>query len=136
MILEIPCRLVYLRVLKSHGNVKAKTRGITITSQLFKQTSNDFVNTHYRDLHFLEFNLHSVGFICFERERQRRSLVFSNIFISINSADICIQKRHQYFSHELYLLLEITIVSKCCALYWLHRFVPWFRSLQSLNCDT
>ena len=29
--------------------------------------------------------------------------------------------------------LEITIVSECCALPWLQRSIPWFRSLHSLN---
>ena len=38
--------------------------------------------------------------------------------------------------HIWLYILETTIVIECCASYWLHRFVPWFRSLQTLNCDT
>ena len=36
---------------------------------------------------------------------------------------------------KYHILLEITIVSECCALYCLHRSIPWFRSLHSFSCD-
>ena len=56
---------------------------------------------------------------------------FSNIFNGKFDLSRIIESQSR--RQICFLILEITIISECCALYWLHRLVPWFRSLQSLN---
>ena len=43
--------------------------------------------------------------------------------------------RHFQLKYKKINQLEITVVIECCAFYWLHRSIPWFRTLHSLTCD-